>query len=84
MPTRQGFVRTVDLPDGDEVIQHENPKEDCADSRELVATLQGQLEILVGELAVMNEQIREIHVLLQQSQAALPVPRPWLRGRGVG
>jgi len=43
--------------------------------RQLVATLQGRMEAQDGELTAKNEQIRELHVLLQQTQAALPAPK---------
>lgn len=75
--TPQGFVWTVDLPD--EESQQEEHREDCGDLRELVATLRGQVEAQAVELAAKNEQIRELHVLLQQSQPVLPAGRPWWR-----
>ena len=67
----------VELPD--EGPLPENGSEpyggDCADLRETVA-------ILREELVSKNKQIEQLHVLLQQAQAALPVPRdsrPWWR-----
>ena len=48
-----------------------------------VATLQGQVEDQASELTANNEQIRELHFLLQQAQATLPAPkedrRSWWR-----
>ncbi len=75
--TPQGFIWTVELPDEDP--QQDNHRDDCADLRELVATLRGQVEAQAGELAAKNEQIRELHVLLQQSQPVLPAARAWWR-----
>ena len=86
VPTRQGFIWKVELPD------HEVPTEDnqvhagvdhndgYVDRREM-ETMRHMLELMQGELATKNEQIKELHVLLQQS-AALPAPqesRPWWR-----
>jgi predicted ArsR family transcriptional regulator len=60
----------VELPD--EGAFHENDSEpytdDCADLRETVAILREELE-------AKNKQIEQLHVLLQQAQAALPAPR---------
>ena len=54
----------------------EHHAEDCAGLRELVDTLK-------EELARRNTQMEQLHVLLQQAQAALPVPkenrRSWWR-----
>ena len=67
----------VELPDDEP--QRENgyvePSDGCADLREMVA-------VLKEELTSKNEQIRELHILLQQTQAALPaakVDRRWWR-----
>jgi len=43
--------------------------------RELVATLKERMGVQDGELTAKNEQIAELHVLLQQTQAALPAPK---------
>jgi excisionase family DNA binding protein len=47
---------------------------------EMVAILQNQIQALGRELEAKNQQIQELHVLLQTAQAALPAPRegrPW-------
>jgi excisionase family DNA binding protein len=46
---------------------------------EMVAILQNQIQALGRELEAKNQQIQELHVLLQTAQAALPSPRnrPW-------
>ena len=47
---------------------------------QLVATLQNQVNADQDELAAKNEQIRELHVLLQHAQqTALTAARPWWR-----
>jgi hypothetical protein len=45
----------------------------------LVARLEAQVEAQQEQLAAKDKQISELHVLLQQAQAALPPPRgrPW-------
>ena len=74
VPRPQGFIWMVDLPD-EEVGGAEHSTEDWAGLRELVDTLK-------EELARRNTQMEQLHVLLQQAQAALPAPRenrPWWR-----
>ena len=49
---------------------------------QLVATLQTQVKADQEELGAKNKQIEQLHVLLQQAQAALSAPkehRPWWR-----
>ena len=49
---------------------------------DLVVVLQTQLKAEQEERASKNRQIEQLHVLLQQAQAALPAPRdgrPWWR-----
>ncbi len=41
----------------------------------LISTLQAQVQAQQEELAAKNQQISQLHVLLQQAQAALPVPK---------
>ena len=75
-PRPQGHVWRVVVPD-EEPDNHDGG----GVAREL-ETVRGMLAILQEELTTKNEQIRELHVLLQQSQAALPAPResrPWWR-----
>ena len=64
------------------------PKDDTDDTQQsdlqlLVNALQHQLEIYERELACKNQQIEQLHILLQQAQSALPSPqvaqRPWWR-----
>jgi hypothetical protein len=80
----------VEVP---EELQVEN-----ADSREmtamkaLVSRLEAQIEaqqeqlgVFASQLASKDRQIEQLHVLLQQAQAALPAPRdgrPWWKRWG--
>jgi excisionase family DNA binding protein len=45
----------------------------------LIASLGAQIDTLTTELEARRREVQELHVLLQQSQAALPAPRdrPW-------
>ena len=71
-----------------ENIERKPPKDDPTDDSQesdlqlLVNAQQRQIDLLERELAVKNEQIRELHILLQGLQAALPSPKdtqrpPW-------
>lgn len=53
----------------------------------LIASLGAQIAAQQEELAVKNKQIEQLHVLLQQAQAALPAPKeakPWWKRWGRG
>jgi DeoR/GlpR family transcriptional regulator of sugar metabolism len=70
-----GFSWVVELDDP--------PPEDSPVSAALVARLEAQIAAQQEELAAKNRQIEQLHVLLQQAQAALPAPREgksWWRG----
>jgi hypothetical protein len=78
--TPQGFRWMVEIPDGEP--QQENRSEDYTALRELVSVLREelavrdrQLEAKDQQLEAKDRQIGELHVLLQQAQAALPAPR---------
>ena len=75
MPTDRGFQWLVDIPDN-------LPPPPEEPSGELEA-LREMNKLLSQELTAKNEQIRELHILLQGLQAALPAPqgtqRPWWR-----
>ena len=68
-------------------IEPKPPKEQSDDSSQesslqvLVTAQQRQLEEVYKELESRRREIQELHVLLQQAQAALPAPkdRPWWR-----
>ncbi len=78
--TPQGFRWMVEVPDEvpDGEPEHDGHDDDCADLRQMVQVFQAQVEADREELAAKNEQIRELHVLLQRAQPALPAPgRSW-------
>jgi hypothetical protein len=52
-----------------------SPNGELETLRELVEVLKAQVEADRVERVRKDEQIRELHVLLQQAQAALPAPR---------
>src|SRR5919106_550068 len=75
-----GFQWMVDLPDELQVDSHGSGE--IAALRELIATLNDQVEALRGQLVskdrqmeAKDSQIEQLHILLQQAQAALPVPK---------
>jgi hypothetical protein len=84
-----GFTWIVEVPE--ERAEGSSAAADAAHTQalletqgNLISTLQDQVESLKGELAAKNQQISELHVLLQQAQAALPAPRgrPWWKWWG--
>jgi excisionase family DNA binding protein len=65
----------VELPKEGSLPENDDGPDSNDDLRETVT-------ILKEELAAKNRQIEQLHILLQQAQAALPVPkngRPWWR-----
>ena len=78
--TAQGFVWAVELPDGVDEVQAESIGEGV---REVLELLRRELETKDVELEARRQEVRELHVLLQQAQAALPAPqenrRSWWR-----
>lgn len=72
-----GFSWTVELPDG--VAVDNPPSGEVAAMRESLRILSEEVDSLKGQLDKKDRQIEQLHVLLQQSQAALPAPRdrPW-------
>ena len=70
--TPQGFVWVVELPDGVDEVQAESIGEGV---REVVELLRRELESKDLELEARRREVKELHVLLQQAQAALPAPR---------
>ena len=50
--------------------------------QELIEALQSQIQSQKDQLEARGREVQELHVLLQQAQAALPAPRdsrPWWR-----
>ena len=87
MATPQGYTWVVDLPD--EVAKKEvdgaHNGNGNGDSKtmevleDLVVTLKVHVKAQSDELDVKNRQIGELHVLIQQAQAALPAPKGFHR-----
>jgi predicted RNase H-like nuclease (RuvC/YqgF family) len=88
--TPQGYIWLVDISEAetDTTILNEDISSDTstAISREIqrleqmVEMLQRELEHRDEQLETKDRQIEQLHVLLQQAQAALPAPRdnrPW-------
>src|SRR5919106_6195629 len=78
--TPQGFIWMVELPDDvstDSPISGElaTMRELIASLNEQVQTLKGQLDAKDSQLDSKDRQIEQLHVLLQQAQAALPAPK---------
>jgi hypothetical protein len=83
--TPQGYIWLVDISEAeaDTSILNEDISDDtlAAISREMqrleqmVEILQRELEHRDGQLEAKDKQIGQLHVLLQQAQAALPAPR---------
>ena len=79
--TPQGYTWRVEIPE-DLLQEQVVDRGEIEALQKLITSMQGQVDAQAGELAAKNEQIRELHVLLQQAQAALPAPkedRPWWR-----
>ena len=72
-PTPQGFVWMVEL--SDDLPLESAPSGEVAALRELNAQLKAQVEAQGMELEARRREVQELHVLLQQAQAALPVPK---------
>ena len=87
--TPQGYTWFVDIPDQSPEFEAEMPSGELQALRELNVALQDRIEAQDRELEAKNlqlaakdEQIRELHILLQHAQAALPAPgdnRSWWR-----
>jgi DeoR/GlpR family transcriptional regulator of sugar metabolism len=76
-----GFAWMVDLPDTvTQDSQEPGPVEsltsgEIAAMKALMSRMEDQIAAQQKQLDVKDSQIRELHVLLQQAQAALPAPR---------
>jgi hypothetical protein len=93
--TPQGYVWLIELPDdvsednknggsGEEASLSEVVaalRAQVEGQQELVDSLHNQVKVQQEELTAKNKQIEQLHVLLQQAQAALPPPKenhlPW-------
>jgi hypothetical protein len=77
-PRPQGYVWFVDVPE-EELSSEAPPYPDCKEETGEVQLLREMMELLREELKTKDRQlqarereVQELHVLLQQSQAALP------------
>jgi hypothetical protein len=85
VPTPQGFVWMVDLPD--DLPTDGEASGEIQALRELIATLKAQVEAQGVELEARRQEVRELHILLQEFQRSLPAPRStraWWRFWGKG
>jgi hypothetical protein len=74
-PTPQGYVWMVELSD-DEAIDIQAPEQEIIrHMEETIGLLREQVRSQQEELTAKNKQIEQLHVLLQQAQAALPAPK---------
>jgi excisionase family DNA binding protein len=77
--TRGVYAWLIDIPDD----QLEPDSGELQALRDRVAAQDRELDVKNEQIRELNGQIRELHVLLQQAQAALSVPvgrqRPWWR-----
>ena len=78
LPTDRGFQWLVDIPDDLLEPPEEEPPEEPSGElevlRELNSVLKERLEVADRELEARRREVQELHVLLQQAQAALPTP----------
>jgi hypothetical protein len=93
-PRPQGFVWMVDIPEEvldstgqhdtttthDDDTDHNTSSGEIRRLEEMVKLLRQQLSVYQEEVESRRREVQELHVLLQQAQAALPAPRdnrPW-------
>jgi hypothetical protein len=74
-PTPQGYVWMVELSDDEVEGDHGVTQEILSRMDDTIAILSDQVKVQQEELVAKNKQIEQLHILLQQAQAALPVPK---------
>ncbi len=87
--TPQGFTWLIEIPVGPRYSGNGAPADAPANAgdthrlEQMVSMLQAQVDAQQLQLETKDQQIKELHVLLQQTQAALPAPGQsrswWLR-----
>jgi hypothetical protein len=90
VPRPQGYTWLVELPDSQmggmadctasSTAALDSATIEVLNLREMLAMTQSQIATQKEELLSKNKQIEQLHILLQQAQAALPAPkdtRPW-------
>jgi predicted transcriptional regulator len=84
--TPQGFTWIVELPDStpyDNVSDHVSDQVEEPNYQAILKELEGMKQlvmVLTNQVDIKDRQIEQLHVLLQQSQTALPsmtTSRPW-------
>ncbi len=88
-PRPQGFTWVVELPDHEDQPEPAPAQQDDGIStrveealHDIIKRQDETLEVLRGEPEARGREVQQLHVLLQQAQAALPAPkenRPWWR-----
>jgi DNA-binding transcriptional MerR regulator len=73
-PTPQGFTWLVEIPVGP-CNSKDGAPADAPVTAGDVQRLEQMVAVLQAQLEVKDKQIEQLHVLLQQAQAALPAPR---------
>jgi hypothetical protein len=71
--TPQGFTWMVDLPD--DLPSEPGPSGEMAVMQGFIESMNSQFQLLKEQLEAKDKQIEQLHVLLQQAQAALPAPK---------
>jgi hypothetical protein len=82
-PKGKSHIWWVLMPEEKTKSEAENPEQELEDNsqgevealREMVAVLKEQLDAKDKQLETRAREVQELHVLLQQAQAALPAPR---------
>jgi hypothetical protein len=68
-----GFAWIIELPD--DLVQDAPESGEMAEMRASMARMEAHITSLEGQLQAKDRQIEQLHVLLQQVQAALPAPK---------
>jgi hypothetical protein len=74
-PTPQGYVWMVELSDDEVEGDQGITQELISRMDDTIAILSDQVKVQQEELVAKNKQIEQLHVLLQQTQSALPAPK---------
>ena len=74
-PTPQGYVWMVELSDDEVEGDQGITQELISRMDDTIAILSEQVKVQQEELGAKNKQIEQLHILLQQAQAALPAPK---------
>jgi predicted site-specific integrase-resolvase len=76
--TPQGFTWLIEMPVETCNVENGAPADTPADAPVSAGELQRLeqiIELLQNQVEAKDQQIKELHILLQQAQAALPAPR---------